>query len=391
MSGRNSHLTMPKRFYSETEGNSDHELLERFLREQNAQAFAALVERHGPMILGVCRRMLRDAADADDAFQATFLMLLRKAHTIRRKTALPSWLYRVAVRVALRRLRQTQNRALLPLPADLAVASSPADEVAWREAAEVIDTELQNLPENYRAPLLLCCIEGRSYEEAAEMLGCPVGTVGIRLLRARERLRKRLVQRGLMLGASFVAARVIWPQAQASVPPELAANTLAAVKTLLSGHPSGGAIKPQVWRLMEGNGRWWQFAARVPLLTLVLGGVSILVGIFVGVTYESSPYRKAGAQTSGGITNPIVASSNPSSNSLRRPAPGLWVARSNGGQVTWRNTGATGHAPGAAEAAGEIVEIAIITDNLRYVPERNSHEGALYLKGFSLFNSLLGI
>jgi RNA polymerase sigma factor (sigma-70 family) len=127
---------------------NDREMLRRFLREHDARAFAILVERHGSMVLGVCRRLLRNAADADDAFQATFMTLLRKGHTIRRKTALPSWLYRVAVRIALRHLRRAQKHGPpAPLP-DISPATNPADEAAWQEAVLVIDGELHSLPEN---------------------------------------------------------------------------------------------------------------------------------------------------------------------------------------------------------------------------------------------------
>jgi len=163
---------MAQRMIMNPPARTDRDLLESFTSDRDPEAFSLLVRRHGPMVLGVCRRILRNTADADDAFQATFLTLLRKGHTIRLKVALPNWLYCVAVRMSLRMRSKAQKQAVpVPCP-DVLAANNPSEEVAWREAAEVLDSELYNLPEKYRSPLILCCIEGRSYEIRAHAHEC---------------------------------------------------------------------------------------------------------------------------------------------------------------------------------------------------------------------------
>src|SRR5262245_36773723 len=175
-------------------GVTDSQLLDRFLSQRDEAAFELLVWRHGPMVLGVCRRVLQDAHDAEDAFQATFLTLARKGGSIGRRESLAGWLYTVAQRIALRaRARQPRPRSReRPLPASVVEESAcdPSELLAWRELRPLLDAEVARLPEKYRDAFILCYIEGKTNEEAAEQLGCPKGTVLSRLSRARERLRK---------------------------------------------------------------------------------------------------------------------------------------------------------------------------------------------------------
>ena len=176
---------------------SDQELLQRFVDHQDRTAFAALVQRHGPMVRSVCWRLLRHEADVDDAFQATFLVLLHKACTIRRRPSLASWLYGVAFRTALKAKSQATQRQAHE---QRAIGTSPAEpwrEAAWREICTVLDEEVQGLSERYRAPLVLCYLEGRTRDEAAHQLGWSLRTLQRRLERGREILRTRLIRRGL--------------------------------------------------------------------------------------------------------------------------------------------------------------------------------------------------
>ncbi len=187
---------------------SDGQLLERFRAAGEASAFEALVRRHGPMVLGVCRRVLRDGHAAEDAFQATFLVLLRRADALDRRHPLAGWLYTVAYHVALRARAEAARRrrteaAALPHP-----HAEPAGELLWRELRPVLDEELDRLPQHYRAPVVLCYLEGRTNEEAGRLLGWPVGTVKSRLARARGLLRTRLTRRGLTLSAGLLSAAV---------------------------------------------------------------------------------------------------------------------------------------------------------------------------------------
>jgi RNA polymerase sigma factor (sigma-70 family) len=184
-------------------GLSDAQLLERFLLchdEAAEAAFAVLVERHGPMVLAVCRRVLNDPHDAQDALQATFLVLVRKAATIRKRASLADWLHGVALRVSaharadLARRRAVEQRA--GTGSSIVYATPPADRDVWEE--------VEHLPQNLRAVVMLCYLEGLTHEQAARRLGWPVGTVRSRLARARDRLRSRLTRRGLAPGIAFL-------------------------------------------------------------------------------------------------------------------------------------------------------------------------------------------
>jgi RNA polymerase sigma factor (sigma-70 family) len=222
----------------------DEQLLEGFLRGE-ADALEALVERHGPMVLGVCRRVLRDSNDADDAFQATFLVLLRKARSIRRGESLGPWLYGVAYRVARKaQAGAARRRALLPRPAE-AHSSDPGDEAARRDLRRVLDEEVSRLPARYRDSVVLCYFEGRSKEEAARQLGCPAGTVSAWLARAREQLRGRLVRRGVALSAGLLGAALAPGAASAAVPAGLLRSTVEGLlPTAATGAAAGLASGP---------------------------------------------------------------------------------------------------------------------------------------------------
>src|SRR5262245_45527942 len=188
---------------------TDAALLGRFIAERDETAFAALVDRHGPLVFHVCRRVLGDVHDAEDAFQAAFLVLARKAATVYPREALTAWLHGVAYRVALkaRSARVRQSRADQPLvvpPAD--PHADPLAELSARELLVIVDEEVRRLPEVYRLPVILCCLEGRSLEETARQLGWARGCVEGRLERGRARLPHRVVRRALTLDAGRAAA-----------------------------------------------------------------------------------------------------------------------------------------------------------------------------------------
>jgi RNA polymerase sigma factor (sigma-70 family) len=184
-------------------GVTDAVLLERFVTSRDESAFELLLHRHGPMVLGVCRRLLRHEQDAEDAFQATFVVLARKAASVSAGVALPAWLYRVAYRSALEAKAQSSRRAAYErrLIEAAIVNVRPPDALL-----DALDDAVAALPDKYRAPVVLCHLEGRSYAEAAELLGCPAGTIAIHLSRARERLRAWLVRRGLVVSAGTLAS-----------------------------------------------------------------------------------------------------------------------------------------------------------------------------------------
>jgi RNA polymerase sigma factor (sigma-70 family) len=185
---------------------SDGQLLDGFVTRREEAAFAALVRRHGPMVFGVCRRVLPDTNDAEDAFQATFLVLVRKASSIRPRSNVGPWLHGVAMRTALRARQRAARRCVVEREATVARTHDMPDEDAlWRDLRPLLDAELLRLPEVYRSPVVLCDLEGASRGEAARRLGVPEGTISSRLARGREMLGQRLRRRGVALGAGAVA------------------------------------------------------------------------------------------------------------------------------------------------------------------------------------------
>ncbi len=216
----------------------DAQLLQRFVTARDEAAFEVLVWRHGPAVLGVCRRVLAAEPDAEDAFQATFLTLARKAASVGKREALGSWLYKVAYRVAVRARSAAARRARAapPPPCAAAGGDDPATAAAWREVRPVLDEEVSRLPDRYRAAFVLCHLEGKTNEEAARELGCPAGTVYSRLARARERLRGRLERRGLGLPACTLAAAAVPLAAQATEP--LVGATVRAAAAFAVGQTS---------------------------------------------------------------------------------------------------------------------------------------------------------
>jgi RNA polymerase sigma factor (sigma-70 family) len=211
---------------------TDGELLERYGRFQDADAFASLVARHSPMVLHLCRRMLGDVQAAEDACQAVFLVLARRAGSLARPQALAGWLYGVAYRTARKARTALARRRLREADypdtefADPRV--DPLAELSARELLNLVEDEIQKLPEAYRLPLVLCCIEGQSREEAARQLGCAPGAIKGRLERGRARLQARLARRGMTLAAAFAAIETSRAAARALPSPALRAVVAAA-------------------------------------------------------------------------------------------------------------------------------------------------------------------
>jgi RNA polymerase sigma factor (sigma-70 family) len=229
---------------------SDAHLLERFIRGRDEAAFATLMERHGPMVMGVCRRVLRDRHTADDAFQATFLVLVRKAASLRRPHLLGNWLYGVAYRIALQARAAAARQPALGRQVEDMPAADAVDEKVWDELRPLLDQEVNRLPEKYRAPLVLCHLEGKTYAEAARALGWAEGTVSGRLARAREKLRKRLSQRGVTLSAAALVA-TLCQKGTAAVPAALAQATLRGAVIAASGKVAAGLVSAQAIALSQ--------------------------------------------------------------------------------------------------------------------------------------------
>ncbi len=183
---------------------ADAELLRRFAQQRDAAAFEELLERHAALVWGVCRRILPNEADCEDAFQATFLALVRQADAVDAGPSLGAWLHTVALRVARKALARSRRQHLQAFVPEPTTASDVADEVGSHELFRMVDEEIERLPVLLRLPLLLCCLQGRTRDEAAETLGCSVAAVKSRLERGRDLLRRRLERRGVQLPAAFL-------------------------------------------------------------------------------------------------------------------------------------------------------------------------------------------
>jgi RNA polymerase sigma factor (sigma-70 family) len=233
---------------------TDSQLLEAFLRSRDPMALEALVRRHGPMVWGVCRRTLANHHEAEDAFQATFLVLLRKAVSIRSPELLPNWLYRVAYQTA----RKARQRAAQRGSRERQVGVMPEpptelhDDTFGPELRALLDEELGRLPEKYRIAVVLCDVQGRTRHDAAQQLRVPEGTVASRLATGRALLAKRLLRRGFGVSATSLAAMGLHQAASGTVPAALLANTVKAVGLLAAGEAAAaGLISAEAHPLAE--------------------------------------------------------------------------------------------------------------------------------------------
>jgi len=261
---------------------TDRHLLEQFTRGHDQSAFAALVERHASLVYGVCWRVLRHTQDAEDAFQASFLVLARKAGSISWRDSVGSWLYQVAYRIAAEAKVKTARRRTHERQAHEMRNSGTTDQDTRQELAQIIDEELHVLPEKYRAPLLLCYLEGLTSDQAAQHLGWSLRTLQRRLEQGRKALRGRLTRRGLTLSATLLAAQLAMTSAQASLPTGLVSATAEAVAGVADLAPAAGAgVSANVLSLAESAGpvaKWasMKIVAAVVGFGIVVSGVGFL-------------------------------------------------------------------------------------------------------------------
>jgi RNA polymerase sigma factor (sigma-70 family) len=276
-------LDYVRRFGGDAGSDDDASLLRRFLDHRDEAAFAALVARHGPMVHGVCRRLL-NAHAAEDAFQACFIVLARKAGTIWPRESVAAWLHGVARRVA-RKARCAGRRPTVPLAERVDPRPDPLDQLSARELVAILDEEIERLPAVYRLPILLCCLEGKSQEEAARQLGWTSGSVKGRLERGRARLHARLARRGLTLAAPLAALEV---SRGAEAPTLLAGSTAHAA---LTGSAPGALCSAEVMALAEAAVTGMA-TARAPAWALLLAFV-MLVGAGLAASQALGPQHAA--------------------------------------------------------------------------------------------------
>jgi RNA polymerase sigma factor (sigma-70 family) len=288
-------------------GLNDGQLLERFAAHRDAEgqiAFEAIVHRHGPMVLGVCRRVLRDEHAAEDAFQATFLVLALKAYAVPKRDSLGPWLHGVAVRISQRLLTLSRRRREQPLP-DTGLVDSSVPDPAQADLGAVLDEELVRLPEKYRLPAILCYLEGQTQEEAARILGWSKGTLSGRLARAEDLLRTRLIRRGLGPSAGVLTVAALSQPASAALPTALVPRTVRGATAALLGGAEAGLATGQVAAL-----------ARSALTLMALGQLARLVTAFL--------FLGIGAAAALALAAPLLRPAGPGVGAAARaprPAP----------------------------------------------------------------------
>jgi RNA polymerase sigma factor (sigma-70 family) len=267
-------------------GPTDSQLLECFVSRRDEAAFAALVRRHGPMVLGVCRRVLRHEQDAEDAFQATFLVLARKAAGLRARQLVAHWLYGVAYRTALRARTMNARRQAHEQQARDRARPDAAPDDGWQELLPLLDRELNGLPERYRVAVLLCDLQGMTRRDAARQLNLPEGTLSGRLTTARKLLARRLARHGPALTGAALAAALSETAASAGVTGVLADATARAAVLGAGGEAvTAGAVPARVVALTEGVVRTMLLSK---LKTIVAVGLAVcLTAGAVGLTYRT--------------------------------------------------------------------------------------------------------
>jgi RNA polymerase sigma factor (sigma-70 family) len=275
-------------------GATDAELLGRYARTRDEAAFEALVRRHGPMVLGVCRRVLANDADAEDAFQATFLVLVRKAGSVRPRRLVGNWLYGVAHSTALKARAMNGRRRRKEREA----GSRPRRErppEAWAELQRLLDEALARLPDKYRIPVVLCELEGRAIKEAARQLGWPQGTVASRLARARGLLAKQLARDGLALPGAALGAAFAQAAGPPGVPGSLVTGTVRAASHLAAGGgPGPGLTSANVAALTEG-------VLKSMLLTKLKSAIAVVLVLGVATLSAGALISRSRATEPAGV------------------------------------------------------------------------------------------
>jgi RNA polymerase sigma factor (sigma-70 family) len=265
-------------------GMSDGQLLERFAARSDSDgqlAFETIVRRHGPMVLGVCLRALGDFHSAEDAFQATFMVLSIKSRAIRKSESLGPWLHGVAVRIARRRLAVGRRGRGTSIPTDTLV-DPVAHDPGSADVNAVIDEELGRLPDKYRLPVVLCYLEGQTQDEAARALGWTKGTVSGRLARAKDLLRHRLTRRGLAPSVGLLTASLTSQTARAAVPPSLLLPTVRAATAAILGSAETGLVTGQASALARE-------AMKLMLLGRIGRAASVVLLLGIGAAALATP------------------------------------------------------------------------------------------------------
>jgi RNA polymerase sigma factor (sigma-70 family) len=288
---------------------TDGQLLERFVKRRDGAALEAIVRRHGPMVWGVCRRVLGNHHDAEDAFQATFLVLVRRAASVRTNTG--NWLYGVAHQTALKARATRAKRRVRERPVTAMPEPAVTEKDLWNDVQPLLDQEVSRLPEKYRTVLILCELEGKTLREAARQLGCPEGTAASRLARARTMLAKRLARHGLAVSGGTLATVLLPKAATAAVPASVLSATLKAVTSMAAGQAAASglvsakvtALTERVVRAMLLN-KLTQLAAVLLTLAALAAGAA-LTGFAASGVKPPAETRRPGPKPPGREPDPV--------------------------------------------------------------------------------------
>jgi RNA polymerase sigma factor (sigma-70 family) len=339
----------------------DRDLLQRFHAQQDQAAFHALLRRHGPMVLDVCRGVLGDGPDAEDAFQAAFLALAQKAGSIRKGASVGSWLHGVVHRTALKARAQSAVRQRHEGRAPQR-QTSETDDPSWREVRQVLHDELGGISERYREPLVLCYLEGATQKRAAARLGLAERTVRERLERGRELLRVRLVGRGL--GPAAILAAAAWPAAtvSASVPAVLADSTVKAATFVAAGGAATSVVSARVAALTQGVLRTMLLTKlKVTLAALVIAGL-LASGVLVA-SLCTEPAKPASALAKAVLAKP---GDDKKAQPAQKPAgPGTLLLSRDGSVVALTPDGKEGDALIAPQGARTTFHSRLSPDGTR--------------------------
>ncbi len=325
-------------------GLTDGELLESFISRKDEAAFEALVRRHGPMVFGVCQRLLRNRHDAEDAFQAVFLVLARKAGSVRPRTQVANWLYGVAYRTALKaRTKTARQRGRERQVTDMPEPEAPEPNDSWLDLRPLLDQELSHVPDKYRIPIVLCDLEARTGKEAARQLGWAEGTLASRLSRGRGLLAKRLTRRGVTLGGGSLATALSQQAASACVPASLVSSAVKAACAFAAGQAlSPGLVSTRVAVLTQ-RGLRAVFLNRLKTALIVMAAIGVVTAGLGGVSFRAATDASAGRNGRRQLAQADVdakgkagrAHSIPSSDDLQ----GKWTGTKDGVKVDLTFTG----------------------------------------------------
>ena len=282
---------------------TDAELVQQFSTSNDQAAFAALVERHGHMVVRVCRRLLHNPHDVDDAFQVTFLVLARQARSIQKRQAVASWLYGVARRTAVAARRAAARRRVHEGGASRMSPNRATDTLEWSEVQQAIEDELGRLPEKFRTPFVFCCLEGKNRADVARDLGIREGTISSRLARARKQLQERLAKRGIVLSAALAALAL----SETALPAGLYASTIRmAMKCATAGGMVHGVAPMRVAILLRTVLKSMVFA-KCKTAVIIVGLLALGLGSAGAIYFATANPSRAASELSVSVKKTLWA------------------------------------------------------------------------------------